>query len=149
MPIARKRELCNIILVLSWLTTQIHHSTQLKSVEELSSIQCGLTYKSFIWLCHTLQLSWNIRDSPEFLEFVPGLETLRKLAQKSASPRSFVVLRKSHTDQHPTLKQSTIISLMAIKFNSEECCFDSKFSSELLTKCKKATIASLNCSTDS
>ena len=38
---------------------------------------------------------------------------------------------------------------MAIKFNSEQCCFDSKFSSELLTKCKKATTFSLNHSTDS
>jgi len=32
--------------------------------------------------------------------------------------RGFSVLRKIHTDQRPTLKQSTIISLMAIKFNS-------------------------------
>ena len=63
--------------------------------------------------------------------------------------RGFSVLRKIHTDQRPTLKQSTIISLMAIKFNSEECCFDSEFSSELLSKCKKATTASLNRSTDS
>ena len=62
--------------------------------------------------------------------------------------RGFLVLRKIHTDQHPTLKQSTIISLMAIEFNSEECCFDSEFSSELLSKCK-ATTASLNRSTDS
>ncbi len=48
--------------------------------------------------------------------------------------------RKVHTDQRPTLKQSTIISLMTIKFNSEECCHDSIFSEELLTKCKKATV---------
>ena len=51
ISIARKRGLCNIILVLSWLRTQIHHITQLKSVEELSSMQCRLTYKSSIWLC--------------------------------------------------------------------------------------------------
>ncbi len=50
------------------------------------------------------------------------------------------MLRKVHTDQRPSLKQSTIISLMTIKFNSEECCHDSILSKELLTKCKKATV---------
>ncbi len=44
------------------------------------------------------------------------------------------MLRKVHTDQRPSLKQSTIISLMTIKFNSEECCHDSIFSEELTTK---------------
>ena len=78
---------------------------------------------------------------------VIGLSTIPVL--NADCERGFSVLRKIHTDQRPTLKQSTIISLMAIKFNSEECCFDSEFSSELLSKCKKATTASLNRSTDS
>ena len=34
---------------------------------------------------------------------------------------------------------SQLISLMAIKFNSEECCHDSVFNEEIVTKCKKAT----------
>ena len=32
---------------------------------------------------HRLQLSRNLRDSPGFLEFVPGPGTLRKLSRKS------------------------------------------------------------------
>ncbi len=40
------------------------------------------------------------------------------------SERGFSMLRKVHTDQRPSLKQST----------------DSIFSEELLTKCKKATV---------
>ena len=52
----------------------------------------------------------------------------------------FSILRKIHTDQRPTLKLSTLISLMSVKFNSEECCHDSIFSEQLLTNCKKATV---------
>ena len=59
---------------------------------------------------------------------------------RADSERGFSMLRKVNTDQRPTLKQSTIISLMAIKFNSKECCHDSIFNEELLTKCKKATV---------
>ena len=55
------------------------------------------------------------------------------------SEQGFSILRKIHTDQRPTLKQSTLISLMSIKFNSEECCHDSIFSELVLTDCKKAT----------
>ena len=36
-----------------------------------------------------LQLSRNLRDSPGFLEFVPGPGTLRQLSRKSAYPSSF------------------------------------------------------------
>ncbi len=61
-------------------------------------------------------------------------------ASNADSERVFSMRRKVHTDQRPSLKQSTIISLMTIKFNSEECCHDSIFSEELLTKCKKATV---------
>ena len=57
----------------------------------------------------------------------------------------FSILRKIHTDQHTSLKQSTIISLMTLKFNiGMECCYDSSFSEDLLQKCKKATSSSLN-----
>ncbi len=58
------------------------------------------------------------------------------------SERGFSILRKIHTDQRPTLKQLTINSLMAIKFNSDECCYDSSFNQALLTACKKATALS-------
>ena len=43
------------------------------------------------------------------------------------SERGFFNLRKIHTDKRPTLKQSTLISSMSIKLNSEECCHDSIF----------------------
>ena len=43
-------------------------------------------------------------------------------ASNADSERVLSMLRKVHTDQRPTLQQSTIVSLMAIKFNSEECC---------------------------
>ncbi len=58
-------------------------------------------------------------------------------ASNADSERGFSMLRKVHTDQRLSQKQSTIISLMTIKFKSEECCHDSIFSDELLTKCKK------------
>jgi hypothetical protein len=52
----------------------------------------------------------------------------------------FSMYRKVHTDQRPTLTETVHYNLMAIKFNSEECCHDSIFNEELLTKCKKATV---------
>ena len=42
------------------------------------------------------------------------------------------------------LQPSKIASLMAIKLNSEECCYNSPLSPELLSKCKKATVTSLH-----
>ena len=55
------------------------------------------------------------------------------------SERGFSMLRKIHTDQRASLDQSTIVALMCTKMNSNECCTDVTFDSELLTKCKKAT----------
>lgn len=75
---------------------------------------------------------------PLLVRLMSGLMSIP--ASNADSERGFSMLRKVHTDQRPTLKQSTIISLMTIKFNSEECCHDSIFNEELLTKCKKATV---------
>ena len=63
-------------------------------------------------------------------------------ASNADSERGFSMLRKVHTDQRPTLKQSTIVSLMAIKFNSEECCHDTIFNEELLTMLLKSNCTS-------
>ena len=46
-------------------------------------------------------------------------------------------------DQRSNLDQSTIIALMSMKFNSDECCHDITVDSKLLTQCKKATRQSL------
>ena len=55
------------------------------------------------------------------------------------SERGFSILRKIHTDQRPSLKQDTLVALMTMKFNSDSSCYDSTFTEELLTDCKKAT----------
>ena len=86
-------------------------------------------------------LDGELRFSSLF-RLMAGLLTIP--ASNADSERGYSVLRKIHTDQRPSLKPSTISSLMAIKFNSEECCYDTPFSPELLSKCKKATVLSLN-----
>ena len=50
------------------------------------------------------------------------------------------VLRKIHTDHRANLDQSTVIALMGMKFNCGDGCCDIKFSPELLSAYKKATI---------
>ena len=66
-------------------------------------------------------------------KLMAGLLTIP--ASNADSERGFSISRRIYTDQRPTLKQSTICSLMTIKFNSEEYCFETTFCSELLTKC--------------
>ena len=51
-------------------------------------------------------------------------------------------------DQRPSLKQDTLIALMTLKFNAYNDCYDSSFSDELLTKCKKAAVNAVKKSTD-
>ncbi len=75
---------------------------------------------------------------PLLVRLMSGLMSIP--ASNADSERGFSMLRKVHTDQRLSQKQSTIISLMTIKFNSDECCHDSIFSEEFLTKCKKATV---------
>ncbi len=77
---------------------------------------------------------------PRFPLLVRLMSGLMSIPASNADSERGSMLRKVHTDQRPSLKQSTIISLMTIKFNSEECCHDSILSEELLTKCKKATV---------
>ena len=55
------------------------------------------------------------------------------------SERGFSMLRKIHTDQRAKLDQSTIIALMGMKFNCDDCCCDIKLSPELLSTCKRDT----------
>ena len=45
-----------------------------------------------------------------------------------SNERGFSMLRKIHTDQRANLDQSTIIALMAMKFNCDDCCCDIKLS---------------------
>ena len=55
------------------------------------------------------------------------------------SELGFSILRKIHTDQRSNHDQSTIVALMTIKFNIENCCLDIELPPELLRECKKAT----------
>lgn len=59
------------------------------------------------------------------------------------SERGFSILRKIHTDQRSNLNQATIIALMSMKFNCDDCCHDIRLPSGLLSDCKKATRMSL------
>ena len=43
------------------------------------------------------------------------------------------MLQKIHTDQRSKLSQSTIITLMSIKLNCEDCCIDAELPHDLLT----------------
>ena len=56
---------------------------------------------------------------PLLVKLITGLMSIP--SSNADSERGFSILSKIHTDQRPTLKQSTLISLMSIKFNSEEC----------------------------
>ena len=61
------------------------------------------------------------------------------------SERGFSILRKIHRDQRASLDQSTIIALMSMKLNCDNCCHDILMDSNLLNKqCKKATYLSLH-----
>ena len=53
--------------------------------------------------------------------------------------RGFSMLRKVHTDQRASLSQSTIASLLTVKMNNSDCCYDTALPEELIKKCKKAT----------
>ena len=59
-------------------------------------------------------------------------------ASNADSERVFI-----YTDQRANLDQSTICSLMAIKFNVNNCCLDIELPPELLRKSKQATCSYL------
>ena len=59
---------------------------------------------------------------------------------KADSERGFSMLRKIHTDQRACLGQTTMVSLMSLKFNCDNWCSDQIFDEELLTKCKKPSV---------
>ena len=74
---------------------------------------------------------------PNLAKLMAGLLSIP--CSNADSERGFSILRKLHTDQRHNLDQSTLISLMSVKFNSDACCHEVKFDNELLTDCKKAT----------
>ena len=55
------------------------------------------------------------------------------------SERGFSILRKIHTCmvQRSNLDQSTVVALMSLKLNSDDCCHEVQFEQELLKACKK------------
>ena len=78
---------------------------------------------------------------PTFTKLMFGLLCIP--TSNAVAERGFSMLRKIHTDNRSSLAQSTIISLMAVKMNTEECCLDVELSSELLKCCMQATKSSL------
>ena len=70
-------------------------------------------------------------------KFMSGLMSIP--VSNADSEWGFYILRKIHTDQRSNLDQSTIVALMTIKFNIDNCSLDIELPPELLHKCKKAT----------
>ena len=92
-------------------------------------------------------LFWSEVNKMTTLDGQPRFNLLHQLmagllsipVSNADSERGFSMLRKIHTDQRANLDQSTIIALMGMKFNCDDCCCDIKLSPELLSACKKAT----------
>ena len=55
------------------------------------------------------------------------------------SERGFSILRKIHTDQRSNLDQGTVVTMMSLNFNSDDCCHEVQYEQEILNTCKKAT----------
>ena len=58
---------------------------------------------------------------PSLTKLMMGLLSIP--ASNADSERGFSILRKIHTDQRSQLSQSTIVAVMSIKFNCDDCCF--------------------------
>ena len=104
---------------------------------------------SFWWEVGKLKTLDGHMRFPRLFKLMAGLLAIP--VSNADSERGFSILRKIHTDQRSNLSQATIIALMSLQFNSDECCHDIKFSEELLCTCKKATnihIAPKNRSSD-
>ena len=63
---------------------------------------------------------------PNLIKLMSGLLSIP--ASNTDSELGFSIFRKIHTDQHSNLDQTTIIALMSIKFTSDECCHNIKYS---------------------
>lgn len=92
---------------------------------------------SFWWEVGKLKTIDGELRFPSLYKLMAGLLSIP--VSNADSERGFSILRKIHTDQRPSLNQSTIIALMTMKFNCDDCCYNSNFNEEMLSKCKKAT----------
>ena len=82
----------------------------------------------------------TMEGQPRFYHLQKLVSGLMSIPISNAdSERAFSILRKIHTDQRSNLDHSTVVSLMALKFNLDECCLDVELSEELLKSCKQAT----------
>ncbi len=61
---------------------------------------------------------------PKLAKLMAGLLSIP--CSNADSERGFSILRKIHTDQRSNLDQSTLISLMSIKYNCDDCCHEAK-----------------------
>ena len=96
-------------------------------------------------------LFWSEVNKMTTLDGQPRFNLLHQLmagllfipVSNADSECGFSMLRKIHTDHRANLDQSTIIALMGMKFNSDDCCCDIKLSPDLLSAYKKLPLCSL------
>ncbi len=68
---------------------------------------------------------------PKLAKLMAGLLSIP--CSNADSERGFSILRKIHTDQRSNLDLSTLISLMSIKYNCDDCCHEAKLDDQLLS----------------
>lgn len=91
----------------------------------------------FWWDVGKLKTLSGEQRFPNLTKLMAGLLSIP--SSNADAERGFSVLRKLHADQRSNLDQSTLVSLMSVKFNCDPCCYEVKLDSELLKDCKKAT----------
>ena len=96
------------------------------------------------WRNHVLGFfGWEVGKIKTLLGELRFANLAKLMAELLAIPSSnadcehgFSILSKIHTDQRSNLDQSTVVALMSLKFNSDDCCHEVQFEQET---CKKAT----------
>ena len=111
------------------------------------SLPSVVKYKSASGDAPRSGLFWSEVGKMTTLDGQPRFKHVHKLmagilsipVSNADSERGFSMLRKICTDQLSNLQQLTIVALMAMKFNCDDCCHKIKLPKELLSKSKKAT----------
>ena len=106
-----------------------------------STVQSSAQIKYY----HNTGLFWSEVKKMTTLDRQPRFNLLHQLmaglsipVSNANSEHGFSMLRKIHTDQRANLDQSTIMALMGMKFYCDDCCYDIKHFTELLSVCKES-----------